>query len=184
MVVKRSCANPVSVEAFGIFNQGAIPECDSCGADSDCESGTWSSALVGNDIHVPPFAVEVLGDGEPSDLGWDLGSECGSVAVSGAPVAPDVSGTAPSVVTVMCEGAHSDSEWAFFWNRSLFPSPRSVSSLVWKTQEDMNYEVTLVKAPPCHKKRMRTPLLQQSSSSTREEESPWSAQERTATARM
>ena len=45
-------------------------------------------------------------------------------------------------------------------------------------QEDMNYEGTLVKAPPCPKRRMRTPLLQQSSFSAMEEGSPWSAQER------
>ena len=50
-------------------------ECD------DCESGTLSGALVNNDIHVPPsFAVEVVGDGEPSDSSWVFGSECGSVA--------------------------------------------------------------------------------------------------------
>ena len=48
----------------------------------------------------------------------------------------------------------------------------------------MNYEETLVKAPPYTKRRMRTPLPQQSSSSTMEEGSPWSAQERTAIARM
>ena len=27
--------------------------------------------------------VEVVGDGEPSHSGWEFGSECGSVAVSG-----------------------------------------------------------------------------------------------------
>ena len=41
----------------------------------------------------------------------------------------------------------------------------------------------MAKAPPCPETRMRTPLPQQSSSSTTEEESPWSARERTATAR-
>ena len=57
-VVKRKCVFPVSLEAFDIFSQGDISECDSCGVTSDCESGTWSSALVSNDIHVPPsFAV-------------------------------------------------------------------------------------------------------------------------------
>ena len=50
-------------------------------------------------------------------------------------------------------------------------------------QEDMNDEGTPVKARP-PKRRMRTPLPQQSSSSATEEEGPWSAQERTATARM
>ena len=52
-VVKRNCANTVSVEAFDIFSQRENSECDSCGANSDCESGTWSSALVGDDIYVP-----------------------------------------------------------------------------------------------------------------------------------
>ena len=48
----------------------------------------------------------------------------------------------------------------------------------------MSHEGTPVKAPPCSERRMRTPLPQQSSSSTTEEESPWSAGERTAIARM
>ena len=34
---------------------------------------------------------------------------------------------------------------------------------------DVNYEGTMAKAPPCPERRMRTPLPQQSSSSTREE---------------
>ena len=46
---------PVSIEAFDIFSQGEISECDSCGVDSDCESGTWSSALVSDDVRVFPF---------------------------------------------------------------------------------------------------------------------------------
>ena len=50
--------------------------------------------------------------------------------------------------------------------------------------KDVNYEGTLVKVPPCPDRRMRTPLPQQSSSSTREEESQWNAQERTAIVRM
>ena len=105
---------PVSVEAFDIFSQGEIPECDSCGVNSDCESGTWSSALVSNDVCVPPsFAVEVVGVGEMSDSGWEFGSGCGSVSVSGVLVVPDVGETNPSVVTVMCEGVPSDSEWDF-----------------------------------------------------------------------
>ena len=56
-----------------------------------------------------------------------VGSECGSVAVSGVPVISDVGETAPSVVTVMCEGALSE----ILWNRSPSLSPRSVKSLVW-----------------------------------------------------
>ena len=60
------------------------------------------------------FAVEVrgevVGDGEPSGSGWEFVSECGSVAVSGVPLVTDVGETAPSFVTVMCEGAPSDSE--------------------------------------------------------------------------
>ena len=44
-----------------------------------------------NDIRVlPSLAVEVVGDGEPSDSGWEFGSECGSVAVSGVLVVADV----------------------------------------------------------------------------------------------
>ena len=38
-VVMRNCVNPVSVEAFDIFSQGEISECDSCGVNSDSESG-------------------------------------------------------------------------------------------------------------------------------------------------
>ena len=34
--------NPVSVEAFDIFRQEEISNCDSCGVNSDCESETWS----------------------------------------------------------------------------------------------------------------------------------------------
>ena len=80
--------------------------------NSDCESRTWSSELVSNGVHVHlSFAVEVVGDGEPSVSGWEFVSECGSVAVSGVPVVADVGETAPSVVTVMCEGVPSDSEW-------------------------------------------------------------------------
>ena len=42
--------NPISVEAFDISSQGEISERESCGVNSDCESGTWSSELVRNDI--------------------------------------------------------------------------------------------------------------------------------------
>ena len=48
----------------------------------------------------------------------------------------------------------------------------------------MNHEGTFVKAPPCPKRRMRTPLPQQSSFSSMEEGSPCNAQERTAIAKM
>ena len=48
----------------------------------------------------------------------------------------------------------------------------------------MNYEGTLVKAPPRPGRRMKTPLPQQSSFSSMEEGSLWSAQETTAIARM
>ena len=76
--IKRLSRGSVCTQSgwrLDIFSHGEIAECDLCGADSDCESGTWSSAIVSSDILVlPSFAVEVLGDGEPSDSGWDLGS--------------------------------------------------------------------------------------------------------------
>ena len=53
-----------------------------------------------------------------------------------------------------------------------------------RLQRDVNYEGTVAKAPPCPERRMRTPLPQQSSSSTRDEDSTWSGHERTAFARM
>ena len=60
---------------------------------------------MSNDIFVlPSFAVEVVGVGEMSNSGWEFGSECGAVAVSGVLVVLDVGETTPSVVTVMCEG--------------------------------------------------------------------------------
>ena len=85
-VVKRKCVNTGQVEAFDIFNQGEISECDSeCG--SVVVLVKWSSALVSNDICVPPpFTVEVVGVGEMWDSGWVFGSECGSDAVSGVRV--------------------------------------------------------------------------------------------------
>ena len=52
-----------------------------------------------------------MGDGDLSDVGWEFGSECDSVAVSGVPVVSDAGETAPSVVAVMCEGVPSDSRW-------------------------------------------------------------------------
>ena len=42
-------------------------------------------------------AVEVVRVGQMSASGWEFGSECVSVAVSGVPVVPDVGGTVPSV---------------------------------------------------------------------------------------
>ena len=70
-VVKRNCVNSVSVEAFDIFSQGTISECDS-ECSSVAESGKWSSALVSYDIYVPPsFAVEVGGCWR--DVGFWLG---------------------------------------------------------------------------------------------------------------
>ena len=127
--------------------------------------------------------MEVLGDGEPSDSGWDLGSECGSVAVSGVLVVTDVSGTALSVVTVMRVGAHADSEWECVEPQSFSFSKKQIFAWL-EEQEDMYFEGKPVKAPPCPKRRTRTPLPQQSSFSPTEEGSPWSAQERTAIARM
>ena len=52
---------------------------------------------------------------------------CGSVAVSGVPVVSDVGETAPSVVTVMCEGAPQDSEWDFVEPQSFsFSKKRNI----------------------------------------------------------
>ena len=73
----------------------------------------------------------------------------------------------------------SRSRWLGYQGKRVAQQERSQSDL-----KDMNYEGTTVKAPPCPERRMRTPLPQQSSSSTREEESQCSAQERTASARM
>ena len=65
------------------------------------------------------------------------------------------------------------------------PGKRVVLQERWQSDwQDVNYERTVAKAPPCPERRMRTTLPQQSSSLTREEESQWSAQERTAMARM
>ena len=160
--------NSVSVEAFDIFSQGAVSECDS-ECSSVAESGKWSSALVSY--------------GEMSDSGWEFGSECGSVDVSGVLVVLDVGEAAPSVVTVICGGVPSDSARDFVELQSFSFSKKHNFACV-EEQEDMNYDGTLVKAPPCSKKRMRTPLPQQSPFSSMEEGSPWSAQERAAIANM
>ena len=83
----------------------------------------------------------------------------------------------------MCEGVRSDSEWDFVEPQSFSFSKKRKFVCV-ERQEDMHYEGTLVKALPCPERRMRTPLPQQSSFLTMEEGSPWSAQERSAVARM
>ena len=89
-----------------------------------------------NDIYVlPSFAVEVVGVGELSDSGWEFGSECCSDAVSGVLVVSHVGETAPSVVTVMWEGAPSDSERDFCGTAVLCLSPKSATSLVWKIRK-------------------------------------------------
>ena len=86
-------------------------------------------------------------------------------------VVADVGGTAPSVVTVMCEGVPSDSEWDFVEPQSFsFSKKRNFACA--ENQEDMNYEGTPVKAPPCPERRMMTPLPQQSSFSSMEEGNP------------
>ena len=63
------------------------------------------------------FEVEVVGDGEPSDSGWEFVSECGRVGFF--LLVADVSEATLSVVILMCEGAPSDSE-SDFWNRIVF----------------------------------------------------------------
>ena len=135
-VVKRRCVNPVSVDVLDILSQGEISECGSeCGSVD--ESGKWSIALVSNDIYVlPSFAVEVVGVGEMSDSGWKFGSECGLLMFW------------VSVVTVMCGGVPSDSEWDFFGTAVFFflsLSKKSKFACV-EEQEDMNHEGTMVKA--------------------------------------
>ena len=74
----------------------------------------------------------MVGVGEMSDSGWEFGSESGSVTVSGVPVVLDVGEATPSVVTVLCGGVPSDSDWDFVEPQS-FSFPTSVISLVWKT---------------------------------------------------
>ena len=129
-------------------------------------------------------AVELVGDGGLSGSSWEFVSECGSVAGSDVPVLAGVGVSAPSVVTVVCEDVPSDSGWDFLWNRSLLSISKKRNFACVEGQEDMNYEGTPKKASPCPKRRMITPLPQQSSFSSMEEESRWSARERTAFARM
>ena len=125
-VVKRICVNTVSVEAFDIFSQVEMSDWDSCGVDSDGELGAWSCELVSCGVCVPSSsAVELVEDGDPSGSVWEFVSECGSVTGSDVPVLAGVGVSAPSVVTVVCEDAPSG-------KRSLFLSPRSVNSLVWR----------------------------------------------------
>ena len=127
--------NPVSVEAFDIFSQGEISECDSCGVNSDCESGTWSSALVSNDIRVPPsFAVDVVGGGE------EFGSECGSVAVSGVlcGYCCDFSFCCDCEVCLRTLSG-------ILWNPQSFSFSKKRSFACVEDQENMNYEGLPVK---------------------------------------
>ena len=41
------------MEAFDIFSQEEMSEWDSCGVDSYCELGAWSSDLVSGRVFVP-----------------------------------------------------------------------------------------------------------------------------------
>ena len=68
--------------------------------------------------------------------------------MSGVPVFPDVGEATPSVVTVICGVVPSDSEWDFVEPQSFSFSKKHNFACV-EEQEDMNYEGTLVKAPPC-----------------------------------
>ena len=67
----------------------------------------------------------------------------------------------------------SKNRWLEYQERRVAQQERSQSE--W---QDVNYEGKMAKAPPCPKIRMRTPLPQESSPSTTEEVSPWSARER------
>ena len=99
------------------------------------------------------------------------------------PVVPDVGEATPSVVTVVCGGVPSDSEWDFLDPKSFSFSKKRNFACV-EEQQDMNYEGTLVMDLLALKRRMRTQLPQQSSLSSMEEGRRWSAQERTAVAKM
>ena len=87
----------------------------------------------------------MVGDGEPSDSGWEF-------AVSGMLRVTDVGETASSVVTVMCESAPSDSEWDFVELQSISFSKKRNFACV-ENQEDMKYEGTPVKALSLSQKR-------------------------------
>ena len=69
----------------------------------------------------------------------------------------------------------SRNRWLEYQGERVAQQERWLSDL-----QDVNYEGTMAKAPPCPERRMRTPLPQQSSSSTREEGSQWISQERAA----
>ena len=145
-VVKRKCVNRVSLDAFNTVSQGNISECDSeCGSVD--ESVKWSIALVNNDIYVhPSFVVEVVGVGEMSNSGWEFGSECGSVDVSGVLVVHDAGEAVLSVVTVRCDGVLPESGCG--GTAVLFFTKKRNFACV-EEQEDMIYEGALVRAPPC-----------------------------------
>ena len=68
----------------------------------------------------------------------------------------------------------SRDRWLEYQGKKIDKQERWLSDL-----QNVNYERTMAKAPPCPERRMRTPLPQQSSSSTREEDRHWRAQERT-----
>ena len=80
----------------------------------------WSSELLSSSVCVPSSsAVEVVGDGDPSDASWKFVSECVSVAGSDVPVRAGVGVSAPSVVTVVWD-VPSHSEWGFCGTAVLF----------------------------------------------------------------
>ena len=85
-------------------------------------------------------AAESVKKKKPSDSCW-------AFAVSGMLV---VAGVGDSLffflVSVMCEGVPSDSEWDFVEPHSFSFSKKRKFACV-ADQEDMNYEGTLVKAP-------------------------------------
>ena len=133
--------------------------------------------------------MEFLGDLLGHSGGW---SDCGSEALSVLPVVIEVFVLAPSAVTVMCDGASSDSDWEFVEPQPFSFSKRRPIACV-ESQENMSDEGTPVKAPPVARRMMpRTP--QQSSQSSIEamqwlnemedQESPWCGRERMVIARM
>ena len=71
----------------------------------------------------------------------------------------------------------STNPWSEYQGKRVAQQERWLSD--W---QDVNYEGTTAKTPPCYERRMVTSPPQQSSSSTREEESQWSSQERAAIA--
>ena len=77
----------------------------------------------------------------------------------------------------------SDSECEFVEAQSFSFSKKRNFACV-ESQEDMDCEGTPVKAPASPKRRMMTPMPQQSSYSSMEEKSPWCIRERTAVAKM